>query len=79
MEIADRFLSMEKGEFVYQAEWKNADTTKIHVILDHLAGCATIAVRSVERTPSPPHYEPWGRAGAAGVALKGERLINSRD
>ena len=33
MEIADRFLSMEKGEFVYQAERKNVDTTKIHVYL----------------------------------------------
>jgi ABC-type branched-subunit amino acid transport system ATPase component len=33
MEIADRFLIMEKGEFVYQAERKNVDRTKIHVCL----------------------------------------------
>ena len=31
MEIADRFLSMEKGEFVYQAERRGVDTTKIHL------------------------------------------------
>jgi urea transport system ATP-binding protein len=33
MEIADRFLIMEKGEFVYQAERKNVDTAKIHAYL----------------------------------------------
>ncbi len=33
MEIADRFLIVEKGEFVYQAERKNVDTTKIHLYL----------------------------------------------
>lgn len=33
MEIADRFLIIEKGEFVYQAERKYVDTTKIHLYL----------------------------------------------
>lgn len=33
MEIADRFLIMEKGEFVYQAGRENVDTAKIHAYL----------------------------------------------
>jgi len=33
MEITDRFSIIEKGEFVYQAERKNVDTTKIHLYL----------------------------------------------
>jgi ABC-type branched-subunit amino acid transport system ATPase component len=33
MEITDRISIMGKGEFVYQAERKNVDTTKIHLYL----------------------------------------------
>jgi len=33
MEIADRFLIIEKGEFVYQESRERVDTAKIHAFL----------------------------------------------
>jgi len=33
MEIADRFLIMERGEFVYQESKEKVDTARIHAYL----------------------------------------------
>ena len=47
MEIADRFLIIEKGEFVYEERKATVDTAKIHAYPDGLTDVRLTSLTSV--------------------------------